>query len=130
MSDSHRVPCSVVLCLVSFVVFGFATLIMLPARAQTQSDITPNRITEPLNPNVRVTLLNNVNPLAQAKYDQGAAPATMETGRIMLLLKRSDVQENALKQYIADLQNPNSPIIASGSHPRSLGRDMESAIQI
>jgi trimeric autotransporter adhesin len=121
MSDSYRVPRSMVLCLISFVVFGLTTLIMLPAIAQTQSDITPNRITEPLNPNVRVTLLNNVPPLAQAKYDQGAAPGTMETGRIMLVLKRSDVQENALKQTIADLQNPNSPNYRKWLTPTQFG---------
>jgi trimeric autotransporter adhesin len=121
MSDSYRVPRSMVLCLISFVVFGLATLIMLPALAQTQADITANRITELLNPNVRVTLLNNVNPLAQAKYDQGAAPGTMETGRIMLVLKRSDVQENALKQYIADLQNPNSPNYRKWLTPTQIG---------
>ncbi len=121
MSDSYRVPRSMVLCLASFVVFGLAYSIMFPALAQTQSDIPPNRITEPLNPNVRVTLLSNVNPLAQAKYDQGAAPGTMETGRIMLVLKRSGVQENALRQYIADLQNPNSPSYRKWLTPAQFG---------
>ncbi len=121
MSDSYRLPRSMALCLISYVVFGLATVVMFPTLAQTQSDITPNRITEPLNPNVRVTLLNNVNPLAQAKYDQGAAPGTMETGRIMLVLKRSDVQENALKQYIADLQNPNSPNYRKWLTPTQFG---------
>ena len=121
MSDSYRVTRSMVLCLASFVVFGLAYSIMFPALAQTQSDIPPNRITEPLNPNVRVTLLSNVNPLAQAKYDQGAAPGTMETGRIMLVLKRSGVQENALRQYIADLQNPNSPSYRKWLTPAQFG---------
>jgi hypothetical protein len=121
MSDSYRVPRTVSLCVISFVVFGLATLMMLPALAQNQSGITPDRITEPLNPNVRVTLPNNVHPWAQAKYDQGAAPGTMETGRMMLVLKRSDVQENALKQYIADLHNPNSAYYRNWLTPTQFG---------
>jgi len=110
MSGSHRMPRSVVSCLIASVVFGLVALMIVPALAQTtQPDVIPNRITQPINPDERVTLQNSVHPLAQARYDQGPAPGSLQTGRIMLVLKRSGVQENALKQYLADLQNPNSP---------------------
>jgi Pro-kumamolisin, activation domain len=121
MSDSHRMPRSVVSCLTAFVVFGLVALTILPALAQTQADVIPNRIAELINPRVHVTLQNNVHPLAQAKYDQGAAPGSTETGRIMLILQRSDVQENALKQYLADLQNPNSPNYRKWLTPEQFG---------
>ena len=121
MSDSRRMPRSVVSCLTALVVLGLVALTTLPALAQAQSDVVPNRITQPINPDVRVTLQNRVLPLAQTRYDQGPAPGSMETGRIMLVLKRSDVQENALRQYLSDLQNPNSPNYRKWITPAQFG---------
>ncbi|MDI3253849.1 MAG: protease pro-enzyme activation domain-containing protein [Bacillota bacterium] len=80
------------------------------AFAQNQSDaIVPNRITQPINPDQRVTLQHNVHPLAQARFDRGAAPEAMPTGRLMLLLKHSSAQEIALKQFLSEVQDPSSP---------------------
>ena len=91
--------------------------------AQTQSEaIIPNRITQPINPDVRVSLSHNVHPLALPKYDQGLAPGSMETGRIMLVLKRSAAQEQSLRQYLGDLQNPNSPNYRQWLTPAQFGK--------
>jgi trimeric autotransporter adhesin len=68
----------------------------------------PNRISAPLDETQRVTLAGNVHPLAQARFDRGPAPASNPTGRIMLVLRRSVAQQQALTQYLADLQNPSS----------------------
>jgi hypothetical protein len=84
--------------------------------------VVANRITQPINPDVRYTLQHNVHPLAQAKYDQGTAPGSMPTGRIMLVLKRSDAQEQALKQYLGDLQNPNSGNYRKWITPAQFGK--------
>ena len=68
-----------------------------------------SRITEPIDDSLRITLVGNVHPLAARKFDQGEAPASMTTGRLRLLLKRSSAQQQALEQYLADVQNPHSP---------------------
>ena len=60
--------------------------------------------------------------MAKPQFDQGAAPGATATGRIMLVLKRSAAQENALKQYLGDLQNPNSPNYRKWSTPAQFGK--------
>ncbi|HEX3436429.1 MAG TPA: protease pro-enzyme activation domain-containing protein, partial [Pseudacidobacterium sp.] len=91
--------------------------------AQTQQEtVIPNRITQAINPDVRVTLQHNVHPLAQARFDQGAAPGSMSTGRIMLVLKRSDAQETALKQFLSDVQTPSSPNYRKWLTPAQFGK--------
>ncbi|WP_158748935.1 protease pro-enzyme activation domain-containing protein [Acidobacterium sp. S8] len=108
MFDTNPKPRTVVSRLAALAAAGlFAFTASALAQNDTQA-IVPTRITQVINPDNRVTLQHNVHPLAQARYDQGAAPASMATGRIMLVLKRSDAQENGLKQYLGDLQNPHS----------------------
>ena len=93
------------------------------ALAQNQPGaIVPNRITQPINSDVRVTLQHNVHPLAQARFDQGAAPEAMSTGRIMLILKHSPAQEIALKQFLSDAQNPASPNYRKWLTPAQYGQ--------
>lgn len=84
--------------------------------------IVATRITQPINPDQRVTLAHNVHPLAKPQFDQGAALGSTATGRIMLVLKRSAAQENALKQYLGDLQNPNSPNYHKWITPAQFGK--------
>lgn len=121
MSDSYSKPRPVSR-LAAFVTAGLFAFAAASALAQSQSAaVIPNRITQAINPDQRVTLQHNVAPLAQARYDQGAAPGSMATGRIMLVLKRSDMQEQALKQYIGDLQNPYSPNYRKWLTPAQIG---------
>lgn len=88
-----------------------------PALAQPQSqaqdiEASPDaaiiRITEPVANNTLVILKGNTHPLAQARYDEGAAPATLATGKLQLLLKRSPAQQLALRQYLDSAQDPHS----------------------
>jgi hypothetical protein len=74
-----------------------------------QSSSPANRIVAPVDETQLVTLSGNVHPLAQARFDHGAAPAATPTGRIMLLLGRSQAQQQGLTQYLADVQNASSP---------------------
>jgi trimeric autotransporter adhesin len=106
----------------SVVLRGLCLLgLLLPwFRTATAQNATP-RITEAVDNGKRVTLTGNVHPLAQARYDQGAAPGSMATGRIMLVLQRSGAQETALKQYLGDLQNPNSPSYRNWLTPAQFG---------
>jgi subtilase family serine protease len=121
MSDTYSKQRAVVSRRAAIVAAGlFAFTIAVSAQTQTEA-VIPNRITQVINSDVRVTLQNNVHLLAQSRYDQGAAPGSMATGRIMLVLKRSDAQELALRQYLADLQNPNSANYRKWLSPAQLG---------
>lgn len=79
----------------------------LPVLAQSAQPA--NRIVAQINDSNRVALQGNVHPMAQARFDRGPASLSMPTGRISLVLQRSAAQQQALTQYLADLQNPGSP---------------------
>ena len=66
--------------------------------APAQNAVAPvqNRVLGPIDDAERVTLKGNVHPLAQKQFDQGAAPGSDPTGRMMLLLQRSAAQQRAL----------------------------------
>ena len=83
---------------------------LLPkAYSQTTLAIQPtNRIVSQINDSNLTSLKGNVAPLAQAQFDQGPAPASQPTGRLTLVLKPSAAQQQALTQYLEDVQNPAS----------------------
>lgn len=92
------------------------TLALIPALSSlplwsqnTRPQPVPNRIVAPIDDASRVTLQGNVHPMAQPRFDRGPAPESMPTGRILLLLQRSSAQQQALTQYLSDVQNPSSP---------------------
>jgi hypothetical protein len=80
----------------------------LPLAAQSLPSLAVTRVTQPVNDNARVVLAGNVHPLARKLFDQGAAPASTPTGNIRLVLARSTAQQQALTQYLGDVQNPHS----------------------
>jgi hypothetical protein len=96
--------------------------ICLPLQSQNPQAAAPqNRIVAPIDESNRVALSGTVHPLAQARFDRGAAPSSMATGRIMLLLQRSAAQQQALTQYLADVQNPVSPTFHQWLTPSQYG---------
>lgn len=89
--------------------FGFTSFSSV-LNAQSPALTTPvARIAGTIDANNRVTLPGNVHPMAQSQFDRGAAPGSMPTGRITLMLQRSAAQQQALTQFLADVQNPSSP---------------------
>ncbi len=95
-------------CLLIFVITGFCTA--LPLAAQNDQSARPaNRIVDPIDEQSLVPLKGNIHPLAQSRFDRGPAPVSTPTGRIFMLFRRSDAQQQALSQYLADLQNSASP---------------------
>ena len=94
-----------------FAALAAATLALCSATAPAQTPLlaTPLvRVTAPVTNTALVTLKGNTHPLAQARYDQGAASPSLATGRMKLLLKRSPAQQLALQQYLGGLQDPHS----------------------
>ncbi len=87
-----------------------ALVALVPLHAQTALLATPSvRITAPVSAGATVMLKGNTHPLAQARYDAGAADPSLPTGRLQLLLRRSPAQQTALDQYMGSLGDPNSP---------------------
>jgi hypothetical protein len=91
------------------------------APAQNAAVPVQNRVLGPIDEAERVTLKGNVHPLAQKQFDQGAAPGSTPTGRIMLVLERSAAQQRGLTQYLSDLQNPVSPAYHRWMTPAQYG---------
>ena len=87
----------------------FGLGIAVAAAAQNAPSTIPDRILVPIDESKLVTLKGNIHPLARTQVDQGAAPGSLPTGRMRLVLQRSQAQQCALTQYLSDLQNPGSP---------------------
>lgn len=87
-----------------------ALCLLAPAalQAQARATLVPNRLTQPINDNARVTLKGTVHPLANAFNDRGAVSASMPLDRIQIVLKRSPAQQAALRQLIEDQNRPGS----------------------
>ena len=66
------------------------------------------QITQQLSESQLTTLSGNVHPNAKAEYDQGAMADSAQTGRLMLVLKRSPTQESALQQFLLDAHSKGS----------------------
>ena len=90
--------------------------------AQTAVRVVPNRITQAINNNSRVTLHGMVSPLATAANDRGAAPASMAVDRIHMVLKRSASQEAALRSLIQEQNTPGSPEYHKWLTPAEFGQ--------
>jgi subtilase family serine protease len=73
-----------------------------------QSSAVQPRITQAVDERQLVKIPRTVHPLAQARYDGGAAPDDMPLERVHLVLKRSPAQESALRQFISDVHRPGS----------------------
>lgn len=82
----------------------------------------PVLVTQPIDNSVRTTLKGNVHPLARAEYDQGEVPASTTLHRMMLVLKRSDQQESALRLLIDTQQNSKSPNYKKWMTPEEFGK--------
>lgn len=94
----------------------------LPVFAQTEQEpLAVTRIVKPIEENHLIALPGNIHPLAQARYDQGPAPARMPTGRIVLLLQPSAAQQQALTDYLAAVHNPGSPSYRKWLTPAQFG---------
>jgi subtilase family serine protease len=67
-------------------------------------------------------LNGNTHPLAQPRFDVGAAQLSLPADRMLLILKRSAQQEADLKQFLATLQDPRSPNYRKYLTPEQFGQ--------
>lgn len=95
-----------------FLLSLLACLTAVALRAQTHGHPTTTampRITAKVDDANRVMLPGNIHPLATAGHDLGAAPASLELGRAILVLKSTSAQQAALTKLTDDQHNPKSP---------------------
>src|SRR5215470_4981819 len=92
------------------------------AASSDTNQATPVLVTQPVDNSVRTELLHNVHPLARSAYDQGEALPSMPLHRLLLVLKRSDQQEAALRSLIENQQNKASSSYHKWLTPEEFGQ--------
>jgi hypothetical protein len=118
-------------CVSSFVWFLLSTCMAVPGRSQApiQPAHPTAMITEVIDESSLVTLRGSVHPMATPAADQGAAPASLQLGRTILMLKRSTHQQAALDKLSIDQQNPTSPQYHKWLTPEQFGAQFGVASQ-
>ncbi|HEY7855287.1 MAG TPA: Ig-like domain repeat protein [Terriglobales bacterium] len=89
--------------------------------AQTQATPRPARITQAIDNTQFVRLHGNTPLRARGGLDRGAAAPEMMLHRMLLLLKRSPEQEQALEQMISDQYTAGSPRFHQWLTPQQFG---------
>src|SRR5271165_1059713 len=82
----------------------------------------PDRIVGTVDSNQTVVLKGNVNPKAQPQFDQGPVDRSMKLSFITLLIQPSVDQQAALKQLLAEQQDPSSPNYHKWLTPEQFGQ--------
>jgi subtilase family serine protease len=93
-----------------------------PLLAAAQGNPVPVRVTDRVDISRMTTLTGNRHALAQAKFDQGAAPPDLPMNRMMLLLKRSPEQESALQDLLVQQQVTSSATFHKWLTPDQFGQ--------
>ena len=103
----------------AFVVAG-----MLGAPVQGQEAAAGPRplITQTVDESQLTTLTGNTHPLARPENDLGTAPASLPMARMLLVLKRGNDQEAALRKLLDDQQDKASPNYHQWLTPEQYGQ--------
>lgn len=99
--------------LLCFLISILATTNALP---QTQPPVV-----EKVDNAARITLEGNTHPLARPEFDRGAVDEGLQMRRILLLLKRSEAQEAALQDYLAQQLDKTTPNYHAWLTPQEFG---------
>jgi subtilase family serine protease len=97
------------------------SLILSALQMMAQSAVQP-RITQPIDEQKLIRLQGNTHPLAQARFDRGAAPDSLPAERMLLLLQRAPDQESALQKFLQEQQTKSSPNYHRWLSPQEFGQ--------
>jgi hypothetical protein len=98
------------------------SLLVLVSNALAQSAAIQPLVTQAVDDANLTVLRGNTHPLALARYDHGAAPASLPLQRMLLVLKRSGEQEAGLRQLLDDQQDKSSPNYHKWLTPEEFGK--------
>ena len=101
-------------------VFPIASLVAFSLSAASPAQVEP-RVLGLVDDAARVRIARDQHPLAGAVEDEGAVEDSLPTGRMLLLLKRSDVQESQLRDFIQAAHTPGSPSYHKWLTPEEFG---------
>src|SRR5215470_11485450 len=80
------------------------------SRAQGKSGVHARPlVTQQIDENKRVSLKGNTRPEANFHHDRGSVPDELPMEHMLLQLNRPPEQEEALQQFLSELQMPGSP---------------------
>ena len=79
-------------------------------------------INQAIDEGQRIVLKGNVHPLARAQFQVGAAPLDLPMQRMLLVLKRSPEQDQALLKLLDDQQDKSSPSYHKWLTPEQFGQ--------
>src|SRR5437763_238793 len=99
---------------------GVSILACLGSALGQTAAVAP-RVTEAVDAAKRVTLRGNTHPLARPEYDRGPAPDDLPLARMLLVLKRSPEQEDALRHLLDEQQIKSSPNFHKWLKPEEFG---------
>ncbi|UWZ84669.1 protease pro-enzyme activation domain-containing protein [Occallatibacter riparius] len=102
-------------------VCGAAASTLLAASSLLGAQNVAPRITEPVDDAARVSLKGSVSAAVRAATDLGEVPASTQMTHVRLGLKRSEAQQAALEQYLAELQQKSSPNYHKWLTPEQFG---------
>ena len=80
-------------------------------------------LTQPIDEAQRTILRGNRHPLARPEFDRGIAPASLPMNRMLLVLKRSDERESAIKSFLESQQTRGSASYHHWLTPEEFGKD-------
>src|SRR5260370_8092164 len=96
--------------------------------AQVESGLHARpRITQSINEMDRVALQGNTHPEARLANDRGAVANDFAMEHLLLQLKRSPEQEQALQQFIDELHTKGSPNFHHWLTPQQFGERLRSS---
>jgi len=99
------------------------TLVLLVATVSvTAWAAQPDRIVAPIDNNQTVVLKGTVSPKAQRQYDKGLVDPSTKLPFVTLLIQPSADQQAALKQLLAQQQDPSSPNYHKWLTPEQFGQ--------
>src|SRR5580700_2934820 len=82
----------------------------------------PDRIVGTIDASQTVVLKGTLSPKAQPRYDQGSVQPSMKLPFVTLLIQPSADQQAALKQLLAEQQDPSSPNYHKWLTPEQFGQ--------
>lgn len=102
--------------------FAWALVLMVAASLGARAQATYNLISQPVNVQQLVTLAGNLHPEARPENDQGMVDDSLPLEHVIMMLKRSPEQQQALTALIDQLHNPQSPSFHQWLTPEQFGK--------
>jgi hypothetical protein len=106
-------------------IFVFIAGVITGAQSQNTSPMAAQPrplITDTVDESRLTTLRGNTHPLARPEFDLGSADGSLPMKRMLLVLKRSDAQEAALRKLLDDQQDKHSPNYHKWLTPEKFGQ--------